>query len=272
MFTIGDFARAGRVSVRMLRHYDAIGLLRPARVDESTGYRYYDVSQLDRLNRLVALKDLGFSLQEVAVMIDDRVDIGRLRGLLTSRRSDLHARIAADTARLASVEARLRTIESENAMSDITLVTVPPLRVAQIGAVADSWEPASISPVVGPLCGRLGELMQAAGVSATGKLRAHYAPTDDDRVGVFAAVPVAADHDETFDFDIVDLPSVRAACAVHHGSMDDVLPLYQEIDRWIADNGHHSLSLGREVYRNYGVGDPSTWITEIQVPVEILGV
>ena len=61
MFTIGEFARHGRVSVRMLRHYDAIGLLRPACVDPASGYRFYQVSQLAELNRVIALKDLEWS-------------------------------------------------------------------------------------------------------------------------------------------------------------------------------------------------------------------
>lgn len=65
MITIGDFAKLGRVSVRMLRHYDSIGLLTPLRTDPHTGYRYYEVSQLQRLNRVIALKDLGLRLEEV---------------------------------------------------------------------------------------------------------------------------------------------------------------------------------------------------------------
>jgi DNA-binding transcriptional MerR regulator len=73
MFAIGEFARHGRVSVRMLRHYDAIGLLEPLRVDPVTGYRFYDASQLSRLNRIVVLKDLGFTLQQVASIIDEQV-------------------------------------------------------------------------------------------------------------------------------------------------------------------------------------------------------
>jgi DNA-binding transcriptional MerR regulator len=73
MFSIGGFARHGRVSVRMLRHYDAIGLLRPACVDPASGYRFYQASQLAQLNRVVALKDLGFSLQQVQAIIDERV-------------------------------------------------------------------------------------------------------------------------------------------------------------------------------------------------------
>jgi DNA-binding transcriptional MerR regulator len=73
MLTIGDFARLGGVSVRMLRHYDATGLLEPARVDPASGYRYYAVDQLNRLNRLLALKDLGFTLDRVRTVLDDEV-------------------------------------------------------------------------------------------------------------------------------------------------------------------------------------------------------
>jgi DNA-binding transcriptional MerR regulator len=69
MFSIGDFAGLGRVSVRMLRHYDAIGLLPPAHVDPHSGYRFYTANQLRLLNRIITLKDLGFSLQQVQLMI-----------------------------------------------------------------------------------------------------------------------------------------------------------------------------------------------------------
>ena len=71
MFTIGDFARHGRVSVRMLRNDDATGLLRPARVDPASGYRFYEAVQLARLNRIIALKNLGFSLGQVHAMLDE---------------------------------------------------------------------------------------------------------------------------------------------------------------------------------------------------------
>ncbi|MFD6215421.1 MerR family transcriptional regulator, partial [Nocardia salmonicida] len=70
MFSIGDFARHGQVSVRMLRHYDAVGLLPPARVDAATGYRFYAAAQLARLNRLIALKELGFTLEQVGRMLE----------------------------------------------------------------------------------------------------------------------------------------------------------------------------------------------------------
>ena len=108
MLTIGDFARHGRVSVRMLRHYDAIGLLRPAHVDPSSGYRFYKAAQLSRLNRIVALKDLGFTLQQVQAILDEDVSTEELRGMLRLRRAELEAALAATASGLAQVEARLR--------------------------------------------------------------------------------------------------------------------------------------------------------------------
>ena len=100
MFSIGEFARHGRVSVRMLRHYDAIGLIRPACVDAATGYRFYQASQLDELNRVIALKDLGFTLQQVQAILDEKVSAAELRGMLKLRRAEIQATIDAETTRL----------------------------------------------------------------------------------------------------------------------------------------------------------------------------
>ena len=82
MFSIGEFARHGRISVRMLRHYDAIGVLVPAMVDPVSGYRFYQAGQLSRLNRIIALRDLGFSLRQVQPILDDQVSAAELRGML----------------------------------------------------------------------------------------------------------------------------------------------------------------------------------------------
>ena len=59
MFRIGEFSQIARVSGRLLRYYDSIGLLRPVRTDPQTGYRYYSAAQLGELNRILALKELG---------------------------------------------------------------------------------------------------------------------------------------------------------------------------------------------------------------------
>ncbi len=109
MFSIGDFARHGRLSVRMLRHYDAIGLCTPSIA--LTGYRSYGAQQLSRLNRIVALKDLGFTLLQVRSLLDDEVNGEELRGMLRLRQAEPQSQIAAGGTRLTQVEARFRTIE-----------------------------------------------------------------------------------------------------------------------------------------------------------------
>jgi DNA-binding transcriptional MerR regulator len=96
MFSIGDFARLGRVSPRMLRHYDAIGLLRPAAVDPATGYRFYRAYQLGQLNRILALKDLGITLEQLRAILDGQVNTDQLEGMLRLRQAQLRAQIAAE--------------------------------------------------------------------------------------------------------------------------------------------------------------------------------
>ena len=93
MFAIGEFARYGRVTVRVLGDYDAIGLLEPVRVDPATGYRFYEADQLSRLNRIVALKNLGFTLRQVASILDEQLSTAELRGMLKLRQAELQERI-----------------------------------------------------------------------------------------------------------------------------------------------------------------------------------
>ena len=85
MLKIGEFSQLGQVSIRMLRHYDEMGLLKPTHIDRFTDYRYYSVEQLSRLNRLRALKDLGFSLEQIRPLLDDTIPADQLRVMLVTR-------------------------------------------------------------------------------------------------------------------------------------------------------------------------------------------
>jgi DNA-binding transcriptional MerR regulator len=191
MFSIGEFARHGRVSVRMLRHYDAIGLLQPACVDPVTGYRFYRAGQLADLNRVIALKDLGFPLQQVQGIHGDQVSAAELRGMLRLRRAEIRAQIDAETTRLGRVEARLLTIEDE-ARTPVDGVIVKRLPQVRLAGTAAGYEPDAITPVIQPLYCDLWGLMAAAGVAAAGPAVAYYqdTPDGDGAVVVHAAVPV----------------------------------------------------------------------------------
>ena len=116
MFKIGDFSKLSRVSVIALRYYDELGLLKPAHIDRFTSYRYYSLDQLPRLNRILALKDLGFSLEETARLLDDTLSPAQMRALLQEKQAQIQQRVAEEQARLARVEARLRQIEQEDWM------------------------------------------------------------------------------------------------------------------------------------------------------------
>ncbi|MEW2384257.1 MerR family transcriptional regulator [Micromonospora sp. NPDC047707] len=271
MFTIGDFARLGRVSVRMLRHYDSIGLLRPAAVDPHTGYRYYTAVQLRRLNRVIALKDLGLTLAQVQVILDDALDVAELRGMLRLRRAQLEAQVAADTARLAGIEARLRAIEKEGGMTnqDVVLKEIPQVRVAELTAVAPSYATPDIGPVIQPLYPELFRRLEAAGITPTGPGLAYYEPAGErENVVVHAGVGVAVDPDRARDFAVVDLPAVPAAATIiHHGPMDEVEGTMQVLARWIEENGWRADGYARELYVEYCADDPSAGVTELQLPV-----
>ncbi|MEU8519487.1 MerR family transcriptional regulator [Streptomyces sp. NBC_01216] len=270
MFTIGDFARHGRVSVRMLRHYDAIGLLRPARVDPHSGYRFYEAGQLARLNRVIALKELGFTLEQVGSILDDQVDAAELRGMLRLRRAELESALAEAAGRLAQVGARLRAIESEGRMptQDVVIKKVPSVRLAELSAVAGSFEPKDISPVIQPLYEELCGLLRRAGVSGFGPGIAYYedAGAGDGSIVVHAGMTVPACA-EAEGVDFVVLPGLeRAATVVHHGSMDALLPTVQTLATWIDANGYRSTGHPRELYLECPE-DRARWVTELQEPV-----
>jgi DNA-binding transcriptional MerR regulator len=271
MFSIGEFARHGRVSVRMLRHYDAIGLLRPASVDGVSGYRFYKAGQLADLNRIIALKDLGFTLQQVQAILAEQVSAAELRGMLKLRRAEIHAQIEAETARLARVEARLLTIEDEARVpvDGVVIKRLEPVRVGELTGTAAGYEPEAITPVIQPLYRELWCLITDAGVSAAGPAIAYYedAAAGDGAIVVHAAVPVVAEPTVNHGFRVVDLPEVNSVAAIiHHGSMDDVLATGQALARWIDASGYRSDGYAREVTLEWSE-DPDQWVTELQQPV-----
>jgi DNA-binding transcriptional MerR regulator/effector-binding domain-containing protein len=274
MFSIGDFAAMGRVSVRMLRHYDALGLLRPARVDPSSGYRYYSADQLSRLNRIIALKDLGFTLEQLSPILDEKVNVTELRGMLRLRRAQLQDHLAQESARLARIEARLRLIEIEGHMNteEVILKSVPPMRIAELSAVAASYEGQDIGPAISPLYPELIKRMEQAGVPMIGAPIAYYDPAPDssDAVTCHAAFPVGDVPPGDHGFAVVDLPGIeQAATLIHHGPMEHVDATMQVLAKWIDENGYQPTEgkFAREVYLDYHPDHPEDGVTEMQLPV-----
>ena len=141
MIRIGDFSRISLVSIKTLRYYDEVGLLHPAKVDDFTGYRYYRFDQLSRLHRILALKDLGFSLEQIGRLLDENVTAEQLRGVLKLRKTEIEQRVSEEQERLARVEARLKQIEQEHVMNKIDIVVkkVQPIKIASVRDVIPTY-------------------------------------------------------------------------------------------------------------------------------------
>jgi DNA-binding transcriptional MerR regulator len=118
MFKIGDFSRIARVSCRLLRYYDELGLLKPTIVDRSSGYRFYSAAQLQQLNRILVLRDLGLSLDQIARATSKAVSADELRAMLLIRRADVEQALAAESERLRQIEMRIAQIDSVQSFAE----------------------------------------------------------------------------------------------------------------------------------------------------------
>lgn len=275
MFKIGDFSKLSRVSVNTLRYYDQLGLLKPAWVDRFTDYRYYSADQLPRLHRILALKDLGFTLEEIARFLETAPAVEELRGLLQLKRAEVERQAQAELARLARVEARLQYLEQEGKMPqyEVVLKTIEPQWVATARAVV---------PTVAEMPERCGAMfyavytwMLAHGIRPSDVcLSIYYNPeyTEHDidvetaaLVVALPAEPVVAAPGDTVVLRQLEAVS-QMACTVHHGSLDYLLQAYAAIGQWIQANGYHIVGPCREIYLQDPHGDSP--VTEIQYPVE----
>ncbi len=273
MFNIGEFASIGRVSVRMLRHYDEIGLLPPARVDPHSGYRSYEGRQFALLGRILAFKDLGFRLDEVTRIVHGAVEDEALRELLASRRTELARQLDLDAARLHRLDARLRHLEGEPFMSTITtdLKSLPAQRVALTSTIAPGFGPENISPVIGPLFGQLANDLTAAGIQPEPHSLAMYEAIesgDGEGARVYAAFPVDAATAVGEGFSIAEIPGVDlAATTVHYGSMATIGESWEALHSWIEENGYELAGICRELYIVSEPEAQENWVTELQQPV-----
>jgi len=127
MYQIGEFSKIAQVSGRQLRHYDQLGLLTPEYTDPDSGYRYYSARQLPRLNRILALKEMGMSLEQIGRMLDDEISPDELRGMLMMKKAQIEQMLHEELARMRYIESRIEQINAEGNMEnyDIVLKSVP---------------------------------------------------------------------------------------------------------------------------------------------------
>lgn len=270
MYSIGRFASIGRVSVRMLRHWDEIGLLPPARVEPRSGYRSYGPEQLADLAEIVRLRDLGVGLVAIGRIRRAGVDDPASRRLLEAARDELRRTVSAESERLARFDAYLRGPEGAVPVSgssvDVVFQAVPAARVATITRRADGFGSEHIGPVVGPMFPEVAALLAAAGVAYGPAVALYSADESGDGASVLvtAGFEVEAAVESVQGLDVHVLPPVeRAAVATHRGAMTTIDRSWMALADRVREEGLVPSDAAREIYLTPGDRPQEEWVTEL---------
>lgn len=269
MIKIGDFARLSQVSVVTLRYYDEMDLLKPVKVDAFTGYRFYSADQLPRLNRVLALKDLGFSLEQIRLMLADGLTHEQLRGMLTMQRTEVEKRLADEGERLVRIEARLRQIEMENKMPnyDVLIKTAPAMLVATCRVTIPTND--QVPAYLGPAYGKVYDYLRKQGAEDGLCLALWHSPADVyENEDAEAAVQIDRSLPGTDQVKVYELPPTQVASVVHQGNFEDFTQGHAALLEWIDANGYRIVGPYREIYLKHDKANLSDTTTEIQFPVE----
>ena len=283
MIKIGDFSKLAHVSIKTLHHYDDLGLLSPAHVDRFSGYRYYALEQMAVLNRILALKDLGLSLDQIALLLHEDLSPAEMRGMLRLKKMELAAQVEEEQARLKRVEQRLRQIEQEGlgGIAEVALKQVPAQTALVAQVVAANEE--LIPPARLSLYDLLQRALDRAGLKPAGPWFSlmddlPYNETDleltlgvgvqllnSQRSGDWGGTPVR----------LQDLPAAPSmASLIHSGEAIDLSQTYSSLYAWTQANGYQPAGLFRELYLSdnaAGAIAPAALdagLIEVQCPVE----
>lgn len=272
MFKIRDFAEIAQVSMSMLRYYDEIGLFKPAHVDPLTGYRFYSIDQLLRLNRILALKDLGLELALIVQFLDEEMTANALQGMLRLKQAQLQQRIQAEQEQLASIEARLKYIEHDGSKlaHEVVLKAVKPYTV-----LASRTRVTGFVPNV-QYARALLTMLKQNGIEPKGStLYLYDENVSSKEIEAEVAVPVDLSSMPTLSagwedrITLRELPGVpRIASTLYHGTPHAIAEAYQALGTWIAANNYIITGPCRKVCLRWS-GDLNDYLTEIQFPVEM---
>ncbi len=267
---IGEFARIGQVSIQTLRYYDDLGLIKPVKVDVLSGYRYYTLDQLPQLNQILALKELGFSLEQVTHLVQQNPSPAELRRMLELKRSEVSEQIQVELDRLERLNGRLHMMEQADAALNYEVVIkhIPAVGVAAVrGLIPSYWDE-------GPLWNQLIAPMQQQGIDPCAPCISIYHAAEP-AIDVEVCAPITApDRDRLKDSPLIlrELPCMQnAACTIHHGAFTGLSTAYASLLKWVDANHYQVAGPDREVFLRLPTGDPygndPTAITELQIPV-----
>ena len=263
LYKIGMFANMNRVTVKTLRYYDEQKLLVPVYVDEENGYRYYEAGQMAQLQRILALKNMGFSIDDIGRIMAGAEE----RALLLGKKQEILKEIAVLTGKLAQVESYLAK-DSVNLSAPVIIKEIPEVIVCTMEQRIKSYD------ALFELMPEMGAQMEAAGcVCAQPEYCfTHYLEPGykDEDILVEICESVTEKKQDSGNLKFQVFPKVpKAACIFHKGSYKEFHRSYEMLLQYIEENGYEVCGNIRESYID-GVWNKETeqeWLTEIQIPV-----
>jgi DNA-binding transcriptional MerR regulator len=278
MFKIGDFSKMGQVSIRTLRHYDELGLLKPAQIDQFTDYRFYTIDQLPRLNRILALKDLGLSLEQIRSVLSEDISAEQLHGMLMLKQAEIEQEVEENQRRLRRVRARLEQIEQEGHVSpyEVVLKQSPAQTVLALHRCVPQLD--DMPHYRHTMYEAVYQALEHAGLERAGPELAIYHNGEYTEVEIEMEAALLIQPPATIPASlapadrIYTLPATALlATVVHHGSLPQVIKAISALYAWIGTNGYVGCGPIREIHlfgSELEGGRHSQVTLEVQVPVE----
>lgn len=266
MLKIGEFSKLSRVSIRMLRHYDDLGLLKPAMIDEFTGYRFYKEEQLFVMGRITALKDMGFALADIAKIMDDYDDKEKLEQYLTKQQQELK-KISDETEyKLMLLDTARKRLRKEQSMSfDVTTKVIPERYAATVHMVVPHYEDEGI------LWGKLQECKTPLVPADPCLAAAEFLDKEykEENVEIVVWMTVKGQYEDTENVKFKTLPEVKVASCVIKGSYEQMGEATATVASWIAENG---FEVTGPMFNIYHVSpaqtqNPDEYVTEVCFPI-----
>ena len=269
MLKIGEFSKLSRVSVRMLRHYDEIGLLKPAETDRFTDYRYYREDQLPTVCRITALKDMGFPLADIVKILSVYEDREQLERFFSERQKELED-LSRDTAhKLTLLDAARKRLRKEEDMSyNVTIKTIPERYAATVHMTLPRYEDeAMIWGVLVEETSRLKIVEDDPCLCAVTYLDGEY---KEENVEMMAWKTVKGAYPDTEHVKFRTLPEVTVASCTYQGSYTFMPDVYAAVVAWLEANGYEPAGPMFNIYHvsPHETQNPEEFVTEVCYPVK----
>lgn len=272
MFKIGEFSKLTKVSVRMLRYYDEVGLLKPALADPLTGYRLYATEQIPQLQRIVLLRDMAFNVVEIAEALKQWQSSTVLE-LLAAKKEALQQNILRERRQIQKIETALQDFQNQSidVHYNIVLKAIPSFWVVSLR----EWIPDYFSE--GLLWERLYAFIQSESVALVpgdhNVAMYHNEAHLDEGVEVEVGVGVKRPGVSRKGFVYRQTEAVETmACIMVYGPYRNIGPAYQAFAYWLEAHQQYEMAGPSRQICHIGVyneEDAEKYLTEIQVPVKI---